>query len=136
MNNTALQYVQNTNVDRYSKNPEGLLKWIVKNLPNDKVVMGTGFGPPGIVLLDMLFKVTNNISVFYIDTSFLFEQTYDLKKKLEEKYGYIISHLKKHIKQNNSWRPKPSSHYYLVIGQFSHDPFEKSFRIFTVVIYI
>ena len=88
MNNTALQYVQNTNVERYSKNPEGLLKWIVKNLPNDKVVMGTGFGPPGIVLLDMLFKVTRNISVFYIDTSFLFDQTYDLKNKLEEKYGF------------------------------------------------
>ena len=88
MNNTALQYVQNTNVERYSKNPEGLLKWIVKNLPNDKVVMGTGFGPPGIVLLDMLFKVTRNISVFYIDTSFLFDQTYDIKNKLEEKYGF------------------------------------------------
>ena len=88
MNNTALQYVQNTNVERYSKNPEGLLKWIVNNLPNDKVVMGTGFGPPGIVLLDMLFKVTRNISVFYIDTSFLFDQTYDLKNKLEEKYGF------------------------------------------------
>ena len=89
MNNTALQYVQNTNVELYSKNPEGLLKWIVKNLPNDKVVMGTGFGPPGIVLLDMLFKVTRNISVFYIDTSFLFEQTYDLKNKLEKKYLQI-----------------------------------------------
>ena len=92
MNNTALQYVQNTNVDRYSKNPEGLLKWIVKNLPNDKVVMGTGFGPPGVVLLDILFKVTKNISVFYIDTSFLFDQTYDLKNKLEEKYGFEFLH--------------------------------------------
>jgi phosphoadenosine phosphosulfate reductase len=88
MNSTATQYVKNSNVDHYSKNPEGFLKWIVEKLPNDKVVMGTGFGPPGIVLLDMLFKVTNNISVFYIDTSFLFEQTYDLKKKLEEKYGF------------------------------------------------
>ena len=85
MNSAATQYVKNTNVDHYSKNPVGFLKWIVEKLPNEKVVMGTGFGPPGIVLLDMLFKVTNNISVFYIDTSFLFEQTYDLKKKLEEK---------------------------------------------------
>ena len=88
MNNTALQYVQNTNVERYSKNPEGLLKWIVKNLPNDKVVMGTGFGPPGNHFVRYAFKVTRNISVFYIDTSFLFEQTYDLKNKLEEKYGF------------------------------------------------
>ena len=88
MNNAASQYVKNTNVDQYRKNPEGFLKWIVGKLPNDKIVMGTGFGPPGIVLLDILFKVTNNISVFYIDTSFLFEQTYDLKNKLEERYGF------------------------------------------------
>jgi len=88
MNSAATQYVKNTNVDHYSKNPVGFLKWIVEKLPNEKVVMGTGFGPPGIVLLDMLFKVTKNISVFYIDTSFLFEQTYDLKTKLEDRYGF------------------------------------------------
>ena len=50
--------------------------------------MGTGFGPPGIVLLDMLFKVTRNISVFYIDTHFLFDQTYQIRDKLQEKYGF------------------------------------------------
>ena len=88
MNNAASQYVKNTNVDQYKKNPEGFIKWIVEKLPKDKVVMGTGFGPPGIVLLDILFKVTKSISVFYIDTGFLFEQTYDLKNKLEEKYGF------------------------------------------------
>ena len=88
MNSAASQYIKNKNVDQYRKNPEGFLKWIVDKLPNSKVVMGTGFGPPGIVLLDILFKVTNNISVFYIDTGFLFEQTYDLKNKLEERYGF------------------------------------------------
>ena len=88
MNNAASQYVKNTNVDQYKKNPEGFIKWIVEKLPKDKVVMGTGFGPPGIVLLDILFKVTKSISVFYIDTGFLFEQTYDLKNKLEERYGF------------------------------------------------
>ena len=57
-------------------------------MPNERVVMGTGFGPPGIVLLDILFKVTRDISVFYIDTGFLFDQTYDLKGKLQKKYGF------------------------------------------------
>ena len=88
MNIPALQYVQNKNVNRYRKNPEGLLKWIVDKLPNDRIVMGTGFGPPGVALLDMLFKVTRNIAVFYIDTGFLFDQTYNLKNKLQEKYGF------------------------------------------------
>jgi phosphoadenosine phosphosulfate reductase len=88
MNASALQEIQNNQINQYSNNPEGLLKWITKNIPNERVVMGTGFGPPGIVLLDMLFKVTRDISVFYIDTAFLFDQTYDLKEKLQKKYGF------------------------------------------------
>ena len=84
----ALQQVQKNRVKQYRNNPIGLLKWIINNLPVEKVIMGTGFGPPGIVLLDMLFKVTNNISVFYIDTNFLFDQTYELRDKLQEKYGF------------------------------------------------
>jgi phosphoadenosine phosphosulfate reductase len=88
MNAQALQQVQDGKVKKYRKNPIELLKWIERNLPCEKVIMGTGFGPPGIVLLDMLFKVTKDISVFYIDTDFLFDQTYELKDKLQDKYGF------------------------------------------------
>ena len=88
MNAPSLQQVQNNAINKYRNNPVALLKWIKKNLPNEKIVMGTGFGPPGIVLLDMLFKVTRDISVFYIDTDFLFDQTYNLRDKLEERYRF------------------------------------------------
>ena len=88
MNAQALQQVQHESVSKYRKDPIELLKWIERNLPIEKVIMGTGFGPPGIVLLDMLFKITRDISVFYIDTDFLFDQTYELRDKLEEKYGF------------------------------------------------
>jgi len=87
MNAQALHQVQHDRVNKFRKNPIELLKWIEINLPSDKVIMGTGFGPPGIVLLDMLFRVTKDISVFYIDTDFLFDQTYELRDKLEKKYG-------------------------------------------------
>ena len=88
MNNVALQYIQSEKINQYSNDPKELIKWIAKKLPNEKVVMGTGFGPPGLVLLDIMFQVTRDISVFYIDTEFLFDQTYDLKNKLEERYGF------------------------------------------------
>ena len=88
MNAQALHQVQHDTGNKFRKNPIELLKWIDINLPSKKVIMGTGFGPPGIVLLDMLFRVTKDISVFYIDTNFLFDQTYELKDKLEEKYGF------------------------------------------------
>ena len=88
MNAPALQQMQNNKINKYTNNPVELLKWIKNNMPNEKVIMGTGFGPPGIVLMDLLFKVIPDISIFYIDTGFLFDQTYDLKNKLEEKYGF------------------------------------------------
>jgi len=73
---------------QYRKDPIKLIKWLETKLPNDKIIMGTGFGPPGIVLLDMLFSITKNIDIFYIDTAFLFDQTYNLKDILEQKYNF------------------------------------------------
>ena len=90
MNTGVLEHIQTNKSGKYSKNPQKLLEWIAKNLPNKKVIMGTGFGPPGIVLLDILFKVTREISVFYVDTNFLFDQTYELKNKLEKKYNFTF----------------------------------------------
>jgi len=89
--------VQNVEIKKYRKDPIALLKWLEKNIPNEKIIMGTGFGPPGIVLLDMLFKVTPNISVFYIDTDYLFDQTYNLKHILEEKYNFKFLKFKTEI---------------------------------------
>ena len=97
MNAVALRQVQDNKINKYRNNPIELLKWITNNLPSNKVVMGTGFGPPGIVLLDMLFKVTHDISVFYIDTSFLFDQTYELRDKLQEKYGFQFLRLSTNV---------------------------------------
>ena len=97
MNAVALRQVQDNKINKYRNNPIELLKWITNNLPSNKVVMGTGFGPPGIVLLDMLFKVTHDISVFYIDTGFLFDQTYELRDKLQEKYGFQFLRLSTNV---------------------------------------
>ena len=97
MNAVALRQVQDNKINKYRNNPIELLKWITDNLPSNKVVMGTGFGPPGIVLLDMLFKVTHDISVFYIDTGFLFDQTYELRDKLQEKYGFQFLRLSTNV---------------------------------------
>jgi len=95
--NALQQQVQSGNIKNYRKKPKELLKWLQLNLPNEKIIMGTGFGPPGIVLLDMLFKVTKNISVFYIDTNYLFKQTYNLRDQLEKKYGFKFLRFKTEV---------------------------------------
>ena len=64
-------------------NPVELIKWTIEYFGESNVIMGTGFGAPGVVLLDILKKINSKIEVFYIDTGILFRETYELKKKLE-----------------------------------------------------
>ena len=117
MDAQALQQINSRKIKRYRDNPIELLKWIETNLPIEKVIMGTGFGPPGIVLLDMLFQITKNISVFYIDTGFLFDQTYELRDKLQEKYGFKFTRVSTELTPENQaknygeklWEKNPDS---------------------------
>ena len=64
-----------------------VIQQIIQKFSVKKITMGTGFGAPGVVLLDILRKINLNISVFYIDTGVLFKETYDLKDKLEDYYN-------------------------------------------------
>jgi phosphoadenosine phosphosulfate reductase len=40
-----------------------------------------------MVLLDMAMKINPGLDVFYLDTGFLFPETYALEKEVEERYG-------------------------------------------------
>ena len=87
-----MRAVYQTAVQKYEEyghflNPEDLLKWTIEHFGVDKIVMGTGFGAPGVVLLDILKKVNKNVDIFYIDTGVLFKETYELKNQLESHYN-------------------------------------------------
>ncbi|MBT6870906.1 MAG: phosphoadenylyl-sulfate reductase [Candidatus Marinimicrobia bacterium] len=86
-----MKAVYQTAIEKYEEygkllNPADLLVWTIDHFGIDKVVMGTGFGVPGVVLLDILKKVNKNVEVFYIDTGVLFKETYELKNQLESHY--------------------------------------------------
>src|SRR5436190_18090351 len=71
------------------KEPEEILRWAYKTF-------GTGLshacsfgGPSGMVILDMLTKVgASDVEVFYLDTDFLFPETYHLRDVCEAKYNF------------------------------------------------
>ena len=61
-----MKAVYQTAVQKYEEyghflNPEDLLKWTIEHFGVDKIVMGTGFGAPGVVLLDILKKVNKSL---------------------------------------------------------------------------
>jgi phosphoadenosine phosphosulfate reductase len=56
----------------------------------ETIVIATGFGAEGMALIDLAAKVSSKPDIFFIDTGFLFHETYELRYRLEERYGISI----------------------------------------------
>jgi phosphoadenosine phosphosulfate reductase len=66
--------------------PETILRWGFENFA-PSIVMATGFGPEGIVLMHLVSEIRPETTVFYLDTDLLFSQTYELRDELVKKLG-------------------------------------------------
>lgn len=68
-----------------SRPPEVLLEWAVETFPN--ITFASSFGAEDVVLIDMLQKVSPKTDIFYLDTDLHFQETYETRDRLAEKYG-------------------------------------------------
>lgn len=76
--------------DRFEgEKADEVLSWAWETF-GPKAVIGTGFGVSGIFLIDRIVRLGIGIPVFFLDTRLLFDQTYDLRKRLEERLGIEI----------------------------------------------
>ena len=70
------------------KRPEEILAWAAAEFQPGLTMACSFGGPTGMVLLDMTMKIDPTVEVFYLDTDFLFPQTYQLRDVCEQKYGF------------------------------------------------
>jgi phosphoadenosine phosphosulfate reductase len=69
------------------KSAEEIIGWAAETY-GDKLVLACSFGgSTGMVLLDMLIKVAPSTPVYYLDTDFLFPETYALVEQVRKRYG-------------------------------------------------
>lgn len=69
------------------KHPEEILRWTFDAF-GDKVALAQSFGgASGAVLLDMAVKINPRVRVFYLDTDFLFPETYAYIQACVQRYG-------------------------------------------------
>lgn len=73
--------------------PENVLRWAFTNFQHD-VEIASGFGPEGLVLIDIAARVQIDFRVFTLDTEFLFPETYALIERVEKRYGIQVERLK------------------------------------------
>lgn len=70
-----------------------ILKWGYEEFGNS-IVLGTGFGPSGVVLIHHITELGLPIKVFCLDTNLLFKETYTLWKTIEKHFDIKIEAVK------------------------------------------
>lgn len=63
-----------------------ILAWARETF-GDGLVMATGFGPSGVVLVHYIAQLKADLPVFYIDTGLLFPSTHRLRDSLSRRFG-------------------------------------------------
>jgi phosphoadenosine phosphosulfate reductase len=69
--------------------PREILEWAFAEF-TDGITIATGFGAEGAALIDIAAEVNPQLDVFFIDTDFLFPETYELRRRIEERYQIEI----------------------------------------------
>jgi len=52
-----------------------------------KIVLACSFGAEDVVLVDMVHRINPDVPLFYLDTDFLFPETYATRDRVIERYG-------------------------------------------------
>ncbi len=68
--------------------PQEILRWAAERYQPDLSLACSFGGPSGMVLLDMMMRIDRSVAVFYLDTDFLFPETYRLRDLAAAKYNF------------------------------------------------
>ena len=88
--------------------PAASLSWAFEQFQTG-LTIATGFGAEGVALIDMAVKLNPAVDVFFLDTGFLFPETYDLRRRIEDRYHIQIREFKTEItpaQQEQRFGPK------------------------------
>jgi phosphoadenylyl-sulfate reductase (thioredoxin) len=71
------------------RSAEDILRWAAGQFA-PRLTFATGFGIEGCAIVDMVARAALPVDLFTLDTGLLFPETYDVWRRLEEKYGLTI----------------------------------------------
>lgn len=69
-----------------SQQPQDVLREAIKRYA-PKIVLACSFGAEDVVLVDMVHRIDPAIPLFYLDTDFLFPETYATRDRIIQQYG-------------------------------------------------
>lgn len=78
--------------------PQEVLEWAVKTYGRGLALSASFGGPEGMALMDMISKITDEVTILTIDTGFLFKETHEFREAVMRRYRLPLKVL----------RPEPS----------------------------
>lgn len=82
----SVEELQELSESLEEENPQGVLSYALNQF-SSKIVLACSFGPEDLVLWDMMYQINSQSVLFYLDTDFLFKETYDVRDQIVEKYN-------------------------------------------------
>ncbi len=68
-----------------TKQPQDVLTAVIERY-GQKIVLACSFGAEDVVLVDMVHRISPSVPLFYLDTDFLFPETYATRDRIIERY--------------------------------------------------
>ena len=100
--------------DVESMSPEDVLRFVLEHFPG-RVALACSFQKEETVLLDMLFALEPKARVFALDTGYLFPETYELWRAVEQRYDTTIERFEGRPVEDKLWETNPD--LYLAIAK-------------------
>ena len=76
--------------DYETQAPQEVLKYALDRF-SPRIILGCSFGAEDVVVVDMIHRIKPDTPLFYLDTDFLFPETYALRDRLVDHYGLSAS---------------------------------------------
>jgi phosphoadenosine phosphosulfate reductase len=109
---TSLQLPSEAEIEAMSA--EDVLRYALEQFPG-KVALASSFQKEESVLLDLLFGLEPKARVFAIDTHYLFPETYELWREVEQRYDTKVEVFEGAPVEEGLWETKPD--LYLAIAK-------------------
>ncbi len=66
--------------------PREILEWAVETYGSGLALSASFGGPEGMALIDMISKITDQVTILTIDTGFLFKETHEFREEVMRRY--------------------------------------------------
>ena len=86
MPNWSVEEIQVWGESFEEKQPQELLAAAIERYA-PKIVLACSFGAEDVVLVDMIHRINPSVPLFYLDTDFLFPETYVTRDRIIRQYG-------------------------------------------------